>query len=213
MKAGTQFTHSFFFPCIDYLPEWQMLNESYQSQKQNLHNRIKEQLDGLQELEDRFEKMTMDFHRKVEMAYTHLTDDLLEWQQELEIEKTCFDQEKERMQYIRKSQDEKIKLNVGGQLFETSLSTLRRDPHSILATMFDGHSCITPDEIDGSYFIDRDSTYFRLVLNYLRDLKVPQSIRENSKIMDELMQEARHYQITGLLKLGMTEDTTKLFLY
>jgi hypothetical protein len=76
----------------------------------------------------------------------------------------------------------KIKLNVGGQLFETSLSTLRRDPNSTLAAMFDGHSCISPDETDGSYFIDRDSTYFRLVLNYLRDLKVPQSIRENPKM-------------------------------
>lgn len=27
-------------------------------------------------------------------------------------------------------------------------------------------------DVDNSYFIDRDSTYFRLVLNYLRDLKV-----------------------------------------
>lgn len=39
---------------------------------------------------------------------------------------------------IRKFQDEKIKLNVGGQLFETSLTTLRRDPNSMLADMFGG---------------------------------------------------------------------------
>lgn len=30
---------------------------------------------------------------------------------------------------------------------------------------------VKPDA-DNSYFIDRDGTYFRLVLNYLRDLKV-----------------------------------------
>jgi hypothetical protein len=62
-----------------------------------LHNRIKEQLDGLQELETRFEKMSVDFHRKVEMAYTHLSDDLTDWQEELDMEKSSFDREKERM--------------------------------------------------------------------------------------------------------------------
>ncbi|KAI8092664.1 BTB/POZ protein [Halteromyces radiatus] len=197
----------------EYLPEWQMLSESYKSQKQELHQRITQQLHSLQELEDRFEKMSMDFHRKVESAYKNLSQELVEWQDELELEKKSSDREKEMMRHVRKAQEEKIKLNVGGQLFETSLSTLRRDPNSTLAAMFNGHSNITPDETDGSYFIDRDSTYFRLVLNYLRDLRVPSSIREDPKVMDELMQEARHYQINGLLKLGMTEDTTRLFLY
>lgn len=64
-----------------------------------------------------------------------------------------------------------IKLNVGGQLFETSLTTLRKDPNSKLAQMFSEDSNVKPDA-DNSYFIDRDSTYFRLVLNYLRDLRV-----------------------------------------
>lgn len=60
---------------------------------------------------------------------------------------------------------------MGGQLFETSLTTLRKDPRSKLAQMFSPESDVKPDA-DNSYFIDRDSTYFRLVLNYLRDLKV-----------------------------------------
>lgn len=41
----------------------------------------------------------------------------------------------------------------------------------MLAQMFSENSSLKPD-VDNSYFIDRDSTYFRLVLNYLRDLKV-----------------------------------------
>lgn len=66
-------------------------------------------------------------------------------------------------------------MNVGGSIFETSLSTLCRDSKSLLAVMFSGRHELSV-ESDGSYFIDRDPTHFRLVLNYLRDLRVTQQI-------------------------------------
>jgi hypothetical protein len=53
----------------------------------------------------------------------------------------------------------KVKLNVGGKPFTTSLSTLTSTP-SMLATMFSGKFELKPDE-DGEFFIDRDGTYFR----------------------------------------------------
>ena len=61
-----------------------------------------------------------------------------------------------------------VKLNVGGQHFTTSLQTLTRDPYSMLAAMFSGRHEVQTTE-DGSFFIDRDGTYFRFILNYLRN--------------------------------------------
>ena len=54
-----------------------------------------------------------------------------------------------------------IKLNVGGQIFKTSLGTLLKDPDSMLAAMFSERFDVKPDEEDGAYFIDRDGTHFR----------------------------------------------------
>ena len=60
-----------------------------------------------------------------------------------------------------------VKLNVGGQHFVTSVQTLRKDPNSMLAAMFSEKFDTKPSE-DGSFFIDRDGTHFRFILNYLR---------------------------------------------
>ena len=61
-----------------------------------------------------------------------------------------------------------MRLSVGGAHFETSLETLLKDPNSMLAAMFSGRHYVSKDE-DGRYFIDRDGTHFRYILNYLRD--------------------------------------------
>lgn len=54
----------------------------------------------------------------------------------------------------------RIKLDVGGHVFTTSLLTLTRESDSMLAAMFSGrHEVIKED--DGCVFIDRDGTHFR----------------------------------------------------
>ena len=63
-----------------------------------------------------------------------------------------------------------IPLNVGGYSFVTTLSTLIKDKDSMLAAMFSGRHELDTDS-EGRYFIDRDGTYFKYILNYLRDRK------------------------------------------
>lgn len=179
--------------------KWSEFVKAYRSEKQALEDHLKEQLRALAQVEDHYDKANVDIHHHVQDSFHHLQKDLEHYHDHINAEKKQFEQERRLIKEIRKFQEEKIKLNVGGQLFETSLTTLRKDPNSMLSKMFSEGSTIKPD-VDNSYFIDRDSTYFRLVLNYLRDLKIPAGVVDDPKIMDELMQEARFYQINDLLK-------------
>ena len=90
-----------------------------------------------------------------------------------------------------------IKLNVGGQYFTTSLETLTKDPGSMLHAMFSGRFDTKPAE-DGSYFIDRDGTHFRHILNFLRQGKLclPD---DDATIRKEVLAEAEFYQIQGII--------------
>ena len=61
----------------------------------------------------------------------------------------------------------KVKLNIGGIRYETSVTTLVKDGQSMLAAMFSGLYPLSPDPDDGSIFIDRDGTHFRYILKYV----------------------------------------------
>ncbi|KAI8141830.1 BTB/POZ protein [Fennellomyces sp. T-0311] len=162
--------------------------------------RITNCLQELRGIEDAFEKNNAEFHKKVEKSYVQFSNELAGQQAALSEELKNYEQEEDVMREVHKLQNEKVTLNVGGSYFVTSSTTLTRDPDSMLAIMLQTEE---PDP-DGSYFLDRDSTYFRLILNFLRDLKIPQKAYEDHRIMDELMQEARYYRINDLLKLRWT---------
>jgi len=67
----------------------------------------------------------------------------------------------------------------------------------MLHAMFSGRFDTKPSE-DGSYFIDRDGTHFRFILNYLR---TGQLIVPKDEIMrEELLAEAEFYQVEGIIK-------------
>ena len=68
---------------------------------------------------------------------------------------------------------------------------------SMLHAMFSGRFDTKPSE-DGSYFIDRDGTHFRYLLNYLRtgQLTVP----DDKILRRELLAEAEFYQVEGMIR-------------
>ncbi|XP_072551572.1 BTB/POZ domain-containing protein KCTD14 [Salminus brasiliensis] len=95
-----------------------------------------------------------------------------------------------------------VQLNIGGQLYTTTLGTLRKYPNSKLSGMFSGPLKFQKDG-EGRFFIDRDGKHFGAILEYLRTEKLP------SKNLLEVHKEAMYYDIKPLVKL--LEDTPQLF--
>ena len=89
-----------------------------------------------------------------------------------------------------------VNLNIGGHHFTTSVQTLTKDSNSMLAAMFSGRFELKPCE-DGAFFIDRDGTHFRYILNYLRTGKL--TLPENATFLKELLEEVEYYQIQGMI--------------
>ncbi|KAK7109821.1 uncharacterized protein [Littorina saxatilis] len=105
----------------------------------------------------------------------------------------------------------KVELNVGGVRYTTSLATMLKEEGSRLQTMFSGQHTLQPDS-DGSYFIDRDGTHFRHILNFLRD--GPASLQHlppnDLRLVSELRTEAEYYQLNRManaLRIRMTESS------
>ena len=77
----------------------------------------------------------------------------------------------------------------------------------MLAAMFSGKFEMKPCE-DGSFFIDRDGTHFRFILNYLRTGKL--TLPEGATFLKELLEEAEFYQIQGIIdELRVSEPTVQ----
>ena len=70
----------------------------------------------------------------------------------------------------------------------------------MLHAMFSGRFDPKPAE-DGSYFIDRDGTHFRYILNYLRNGQLIVPKEEMIRIRDELLAEAEFYQVEGIIEV------------
>ncbi|KAL9872443.1 BTB/POZ domain-containing protein KCTD5 [Glossina fuscipes] len=94
--------------------------------------------------------------------------------------------------------DQWVKLNVGGQYFLTTKTTLSRDPNSFLSRLIQEDCDLISDRDEtGAYLIDRDPKYFAPVLNYLRHGKlVLDGVSEEG-----VLEEAEFYNVTQLITL------------
>jgi BTB/POZ domain len=115
----------------------------------------------------------------------------------LELEMQKFEEEKAMVAAAHRL-DQKIKLDVGGHIFTTTLTTLTRIQDSMLGAMFSGRHNLTKDEA-GAYFIDRDGTHFRHILNFLR---APESFNRRVLTISEelsIRQEAAYYGLADVM--------------
>jgi len=88
----------------------------------------------------------------------------------------------------------RIKLDVGGYKFSTSRETLLRVPDSLLSRMFSGRHKVKVNE-DGRVFIDRDGTYFGMILNFLRE---PEKLKIKIKDRNDLEEFKAELDFYGL---------------
>ena len=140
-------------------------------------------------------------HQHENQALTDAENRIKEACEILKQETSRLRQEQESIDAMSKKLDQvhfssTVKLNVGGQHFTTSVQTLKKDPNSMLAAMFSGKFEMKPSE-DGSFFIDRDGTYFRFILNYLRNGEL--ILPDGATFLKELEAEAKFYQLQGIL--------------
>ena len=97
-------------------------------------------------------------------------------QSNLEQDKKAFDNARKsawfQMQLLPTSGFRRVKINVGGHLFETSEAVLKRDRDSLLAALVGPDAPLKPNE-EGVVYIDRDWWLFRNILCFLRDGRIP----------------------------------------
>ncbi|KAL0346920.1 UNVERIFIED_CONTAM: FH protein interacting protein FIP2 [Sesamum calycinum] len=90
-----------------------------------------------------------------------------------------------------------VRLNIGGKKFCTTIDTLtQREPDSMLAAMFSGRHAVHQESDKGYVFVDRDGTYFRHILNWLRDGVIP-TLKDSE--YSELLREAEYFQLLELM--------------
>ena len=101
-----------------------------------------------------------------------------------------------------------VELNVGGVFYTTSLSTLVKEPDSLLAQWFSNGAKL-PKDGKGKYFLDRDGVLFRYVLDYLRNMKLV--LPENFHEKERLKHEAEYFKLAELVKsIGSIHSMNKL---
>ena len=68
----------------------------------------------------------------------------------------------------------------------------------MLGAMFSGRLSIRKLEV-GSVFIDRDGTYFRIILNYLRgNILSKADLPDDARALSDLFKEVNYYGLTAL---------------
>ena len=114
----------------------------------------------------------------------------------MKVELANWEEEKKRIASTH-NVEATIKLDIGGQLFTTTLTTLTRFPEAMLGAMFSGRHALTKNEA-GAHFIDRDGRHFHEILNFLRS---PETFDNEfqGRQLTELKNESEYYGLKDLM--------------
>jgi hypothetical protein len=127
----------------------------------------------------------------------------------LKADREHFEQTSSKLKQIKFAQDSKIKLNVGGTSYVTTVETLMSEEGTLLYALCTGESTVIPDK-NGEIFIDRSPKYFPLILDYLRTPNLEITFEEYTwSQVQEIEKELDYYQVQGLKK--MTQKKKKFF--
>jgi vacuolar-type H+-ATPase subunit H len=162
--------------------------------------------DAEKEAESILAVAVQDAEKKAEAILAGATEETQKWaaeKQKWEAEKTAL----AGVQHFEAI----VKLNVGGVRVITSLQTLCRFPDTMMGSMFSGRHTLPKGE-DGYYFIDKDGTHFRHILNFLRS---PESYKMEVEGTDakELHRECEYYCLDELMFPFTEIFTEKILTY
>jgi len=139
---------------------------------------------------------------KINSIVSALQKELLEEQKNLKLQRTEIEAKKKAWEESDIGLKEKIhfptkiKLDVGGQLFTTSLSTLTQIGGTFFSAMFSGKIKVVADK-DGSFFIDRDPLVFPMILNFLRGIFPDFKVLSKKEIF-ALRNDSQYYELDDL---------------
>ena len=171
--------------------ELDTLTQTSKTNFQDFADEINQRAKAVMAAEAKLREETERQHKEIEEKKLKVETDMQTGRQQ-------WEDEKKSMEHIQKFQSSLVKLNVGGHKYTTSLTTLRTQPDSMLAIMFSGRHQLATDE-DGAYFIDRDGTHYRHILNYLRDdTNVEETLPQTKREQVELLKEAQYCQLNKL---------------
>lgn len=105
---------------------------------------------------------------------------------------------------LRQENDRRLKLNIGGFMFEVYTIILQREPSSLLAQLATERPPVAPDS-EGVFTFDRDWWVFRYVLLFLRDGSLP----NERNLLAKLYRESQFWQMRQL-QLAIEEEKLHL---
>mmetsp|Transcript_44497 Transcript_44497/g.83359 ORF Transcript_44497/g.83359 Transcript_44497/m.83359 type:complete len:355 (+) Transcript_44497:20-1084(+) len=143
--------------------------------------------------------------------------ELEERRRQLDMEAEFLQQQRDIAEEYAERAASRVRLNVGGKIFETSKPTLLAELDSMLyALMHSG--AFRPDPKTGEYFIDRDPLFFGNFLNYMRDNRRDGELNVDFDRMTpterrQLHSDIRYYQMGSLMHLLPPEPSAPKLLF